>query len=290
MSNFNKMTVKALKAMCKEMKLKKYSKLKKAQLINLLTFTTELYSGVAKEDLTIPDPEVVIIEGKLIVETKEQTPGLVIDTTDACLLNIKVIQKQTTRVLHRHKIGQSVFNFNEEQTPEAPLPSNLSHSPMTPVASPIEEKEDEVLSDLDDFIGDYDENLKKAQEEKEAEQQRMKTEMLEKLEQIKKEEEAKIINELTDKLVNDVINQSTQELKTVKPKQKSVKKQLKRSVRKIKKQPKQLDLSTISIEDLIAEATKRGYRMSKIQKLNTTQMNILANTVDDLDMLSDDEE
>jgi len=86
------------------------------------------------------------------------------------------------------------------------------------------------------------------------------------------------------------IVKSKNELKTEKPKPKKVKKQLKRPVRKIKKQPKQLDLSSISIEDLIAEATKRGYRMTKIQKLNKKQIKLLKNTVDDLDMLSDDEE
>jgi len=268
MSNFNKMTVKALKAECKSQGIKGYSKLKKAQLITLLQ---------QNQKVETPKPKT--------------SSELVIDTSDDCLLNIKVIQKQTTRVLHRHKIGQSVFNFNEEQTPEAPLPPNLSNSPMTPVASPIEEqKVDEVLSDLDEFIGDYDENIKKAQEEKEAEEEKMKKEMLEKLEQIKKEEEAKIIENLSNNLTNDIIEKSKEELKAEKPKPKKLKKQLKRPVRKIKKQPRKLDLSTISIEDLITEATKRGYRMTKIQKLNKKQMNLLANTIDDLDMLSDDEE
>jgi len=268
----NKMNVKELKAQCKLLKIKGYSKLKKAQLLSKIQ--EKMNPVVIKQ------------------ETPKTSSKLIIDTSDACLLNIKVIQKQTTRVLHRHKIGQSVFNFNEEQKQKTPpLPPNLSNSPMTPVASPIEEqKVDEVLSDLDEFIGDYDENIKKAQEEKEAEEEKMKKEMLEKLEQIKKEEEAKIIENLSNNLTNDIIEKSKEELKAEKPKPKKLKKQLKRPVRKIKKQPRKLDLSTISIEDLITEATKRGYRMTKIQKLNKKQMNLLANTVDDLDMLSDDEE
>ena len=225
MKDFKKMTVKALKAECKSQGIKRYSKLKKAQLITLLQQNQKVETPKA------PTP-------------KAPTPVPVIDTT------------------------------------EAPLPPNLSNSPMTPVASPIEEsKEDVVLSDLDEFIGNYDENIKKAQEQKEAEEQKMKQEMLEKLEKIKKQEEEKIIENLSNNLTNDIIEKSKNELKTEKPKPKKVKKQLKRPVRKIKKQPKQLDLSSISIEDLIAEATKRGYRMTKIQKLNKKQIKLLKNTV-----------
>ena len=131
----NKMNVKELKAQCKLLKIKGYSKLKKAQLLSKIQ--EKMNPVVIKQ------------------ETPKTSSKLIIDTSDACLLNIKVIQKQTTRVLHRHKIGQSVFNFNEEQKQKTPpLPPNLSNSPMTPVASPIEEQEDEVLSDLDEFIVD----------------------------------------------------------------------------------------------------------------------------------------
>ena len=234
------MTVKLLKARCKELGLSRYSRCKKAELIKM-----------------IKDNQPKAIEAPKV---KTPSPVLVVDTT----------------------------------TP--PLPTNLSHSPMTPEASIVE---DEVLSDLDEFIGDYDNNMKKIEEEKIAEKKRMKKEMLEKLEKIKIEEEMRmaekqknrIIEELASGMINDVIKIASKELKAEKPKPKPkpMKKQLKRP-RKMKKQPKKLDLSSISIKDLIAEATKRGYRMTKIQKLNMKQMNLLANTVDDLDMLSDDEE
>jgi len=135
----------------------------------------------------------------------------------------------------------------------------------------------------------------------------MKKELLEKIEQEQKAEQEKQLNKVIESLVNDTIKQSKQEVQSEKPnghsvankiimrilksKQKSMKKAVRKQIKK--PQPIVIDLSTISLEDLMAEAKKRGYVMNKYQKpkiITTFQEQILANTIDDLDLLSDDEE
>ena len=202
-------------------------------------------------------------------------------------------------------------------TTVAPLPPNLSPSPMTPKTSPQFEKniqepiikflnnfvsisdgadnllitEDEILSDLDNLIENYDEELKKQEEEELA---RMKKELLEKIEQEQNAEQEKQLNKIIETLVNKTIKESKQEVqKKLKPKSiKPIKKAV-RKPRKVIQKPVAIDLLTISLEDLMAEAKKRGYVMNKYvapKTIDTYQHRILANTVDDLDLLSDDEE
>ena len=233
-AQLKKMTVKALKAMCKDMKIKGYSKCKKALLISMIE--------------------------------EKQTPVIV-----------EEIKEATTE-------------------PTLALPANLDTdtSGFEEFIPKEEAKEDEILSDLDELIENYDEELQKQEE---AELAQMKKELLEKIEQEQKAEQEKDLNKMTEQLVNNTIKQSKQEVQAEKPKPKpkSVKK-LKKSFRKPRKviqQPIVIDLSTISLEDLMAEAKKRGYVMNKYvapRTINNYQHQLLANTIDDLDLLSDDEE
>lgn len=234
-SGLNKMSVKQLKAYCKENKIKGYSKLKKSELI----------SHIMKQQI----PETI----------KEPTP------------------KPVTPI--------------QEPISEAPLPAfiDTDASGFEDMVPQEELKEDEVLSDLDELIENYDDTLKQQEEERirkeEEERKRMKEELLKKL----KDEQEKITAE---ELTNKVIKEATQELKSEKPKTKPIKRKFKKPIRKqFKPVIKQsVDLSTISIEDLIAEANRRGYNMMKRKVLDTSKIEILRNTCDDLDMLSDDEE
>ena len=206
MTSFTKMNVKTLKAECKALKLKGYSKMKKSELITFLQQNQPIVEEVREAELVIP-------------EVRETT------------LKIQ-------------------------------LPSNLSTSPMPGSPDRRVPEEDDVLGDLDDFIGNYDEELQKQEEQ-------MKKELLEKLEQIKREEEQKRLEE--QKKEEEEENKRIEEQKR------------KDEITKV--------LSTFDLEDLIQEAQRRGYVMNKKHKgLNKTQNKLLAHNVDDLDMLSDDED
>ena len=254
-SPLNKMTVKALKAMCKQMKIKGYSKCKKALLITMIQ---DKQAIVVVEEIKEPTPAPVVVE-----EIKESTP-------------VPVVVEEI-----------------KEVTP--PLPANLDTS-IAGFEEFAQKEDDEILSDLDELIENYDEELQKQED---AALAQMKKELLEKIEQEQKADEEKILNKMTEQLVNDTIKQSKQEVQAEKPKPKPivkkpvVKKQIKKQLRIVIPKPVPINLSTISLEDLMAEAMKRGYVMNKYiapRTIDTYQHRILANTIDDLDLLSDDEE
>ena len=304
-AQLKKMTVKTLKAMCKEMKIKGYSKCKKALLISMIE---EKQTPVVVEEIKEPTPVPVIVE-----EIKEPTP----EPTLALPLNLDtditgfeefvkpspIVEEELDeehsficeKCLNRKHESESVSCYgcggliceecnNITKKYKECEKCNYHTCGCKCECEPIIE-EDEILSDLDDLIENYDEALQKQEE---VELAQMKKELLEKIEQEQKAEQEKDLNKMTEQLVNNTIKQSKQEVQDEKPKPKpkSIKK-LKKSFRKPRKviqQPIVIDLSTISLEDLMAEAKKRGYVMNKYvapKTIDNYQHRILANTIDD---------
>jgi len=213
----NKMTVKALKAMCKEMKLKKYSRMKKAELIThietmrlTLKERTEMYAPtpvpVIVEEIKEPTPEPVLsIKTDLPplppnLSTSPMTPQASPLSFEDRLL-MKLSQDENIRLLNHKAIWMINCDYEKfkKQLKEVELKTY----------QPIVEEQDEILSDLDDLIENYDEELKKQEEEDLA---RMKKELLEKIEQEQKADQEKQLNKMTEQLVNDTIKQSKQEV------------------------------------------------------------------------------
>ncbi len=132
----NKMTVKALKALCKEMKLKKYSKLKKADLIALIQNNQTVEISIVRH------PEPIIIE-QVVEEIKEPTPEPVV-------------------------VEEPLKSFNKPSLPARKRKTRKSLFPTveTIVEEPvIEEMKKEILEKLEVIEKQPEKRLTKQQEE-----------------------------------------------------------------------------------------------------------------------------
>jgi hypothetical protein len=190
------------------------------------------------------------------------------------LLNRKDEEKiKHTSIKHEKQIKQQ----------EAPLPTCLDKSKDEEMenmfkSKQIEKKEDEVLSDLDDFIDNYnkeEERLKKEEEERRKEEEerlrKEEEERLRKEEEERRKEEEEMKKEMLKKL---------EELK-------------RQEEEKMKKQQIQNELAKFNTEDIVVFLKSQGYtvfQQKKAKYINKKQTEILKNTINDLDLLSDDEE
>jgi hypothetical protein len=203
------------------------------------------------------------------------------------LLNRKDEEKiKHTSIKHEKQIKQQ----------EAPLPTCLDKSKDEEMenmfkSKQIEKKEDEVLSDLDDFIDNYnkeEERLKKEEEERrKEEEERLRKEEEERI----KEEEERLRKEEEERRKEEERLKKEEEMK--KEMLKKLEELKRQEEEKMKKQQIQNELAKFNTEDIVVFLKSQGYtvfQQKKAKYINKKQTEILKNTINDLDLLSDDEE
>ena len=257
MSDYQKMKVADLKKICKERKIAGYSKMKKAELVALLN-----KKDAEKQKSQSP-------------KQKTQEPVAQEPPMPACLV------KDTTGFEDMVKEEkQDYIEIPRDVVTE--IGDYMGYNPICDTLKIKTEQKDEVLSDLDEMLENYD--------EKEAEEERLRQEEEERL---RKEEEERKRKEAEEK---ERLRKEEEERKRKEAEEKRMKEEMLKKLAEMKRQEEekkrkqqiQSELSKYETEDIVAFLKSKGYNVAKQAKFITKkQTAILRNTVEDLDLLSE---